>query len=218
MELSEEDKYKDLYKKRSLNLPSLEGPDFKNVGWSPVKPGGSNFKTHKLVVIDDEQMEFVGTFGFSLFGFMFLAIGLVPLIFLILGKVTAPSIFLFLFCSIFGLVGANLLYSINRPTIFSKKDRIYWKGRDKPIPLFSLFTSKGDHVIVDLENIKAIQFLPERIVDSDSNYTSYEINIVLNNDERINVVDHGSKTAARKDAYILADFLDVPILDLLNKL
>jgi hypothetical protein len=40
---------------------------------------------------------------------------------------------------------------------------------------------------------------------------SYELNLVLKDGRRINVVDHGGADKIRTDAATLADFLGVPV-------
>ncbi|RWX50781.1 hypothetical protein VU01_12641, partial [Candidatus Electrothrix marina] len=46
-----------------------------------------------------------------------------------------------------------------------------------------------------------------------SSYCSYEINLVLQDGSRINVVDHGKKNRIREDAHALAEFLGKPLWD-----
>ena len=42
-------------------------------------------------------------------------------------------------------------------------------------------------------------------------YYSYELNMVLNGGERINVMDHGNQAALTGDAQRIARLLDVPV-------
>ena len=46
-----------------------------------------------------------------------------------------------------------------------------------------------------------------------SAYYSYEMNLVLNDGKRLNVVDHGNQAKLREDAQTLATFLNVPVWD-----
>lgn len=62
-----------------------------------------------------------------------------------------------------------------------------------------------------LDDICAIQLISEYCSGDDSSYYSYELNLVLKDASRINVIDHGNKTRILEDTQILADFLDVPV-------
>ncbi len=46
-----------------------------------------------------------------------------------------------------------------------------------------------------------------------SSYYSYELNLVLDDGSRINVVDHGNLDRLRGDAQTLSRFLDKPVWD-----
>ncbi len=68
----------------------------------------------------------------------------------------------------------------------------------------------------DLIKIGAIQLIREYIRGNESNYYSYELNLVCLNGERINIVDHGALRKLREDALILANYLSVPIWDAID--
>ena len=46
-----------------------------------------------------------------------------------------------------------------------------------------------------------------------SSYYSYELNLVLEDGARLNVVDHGDLKALQADAEILSEYLQVPVWD-----
>ena len=64
-----------------------------------------------------------------------------------------------------------------------------------------------------LDRVHAIQIVHERVRDSDSSYTSYEINLVLHDAQRVTVVDHGSLKHIRRDAEQIAELIGVPVWD-----
>ena len=60
--------------------------------------------------------------------------------------------------------------------------------------------------------------LQERVSSSSSSggssrYYSYELNLVLKDGTRLNVVDHGGKSLLNANAETLAQFLNVPVWD-----
>jgi len=193
-------------------LPELElGPDkLGTVDWEPLKGGGTNFKTHKLVFPDKDSIKFTGTTGAYLFGLVFLIPGLI--IFLVGG--IQWSILTTLFGLVFAISGLFIIDSFSIPAMFNKRIGLYWKSRQT---LFSSIFTDKEAFSVNLEDIEAVQLLPEHVSSSDGSYYSYEINLILANKERLNVVDHGHKESALKDANYLAEFLDVPFLNGLDQ-
>ena len=58
-----------------------------------------------------------------------------------------------------------------------------------------------------------MQLLSKFVSGSKSSYYSYELNLVLNDGRRINVVDHGDLKRLRSDVKTLSQFLDKPVWD-----
>ena len=64
---------------------------------------------------------------------------------------------------------------------------------------------------IPLNSIIAIQLNGEHVKNDKGSYKSFELNLVLKDGSRKNVVDHGNLKSIISDAEILSDFLDVPI-------
>ena len=64
-----------------------------------------------------------------------------------------------------------------------------------------------------LEDIHALQLISEYCRGSKRSYYSYELNLVLRNGRRINVMDHGDSEKLREDAKTLSQFLEKPLWD-----
>ncbi len=185
--------------------------------WTPLVPGGANFKTKKLVLKTGTAVAaFKPTIGALLFGFAFFAIGvgvLISGIFVAVKKgVAFESFFLPAFGLIFGSVGAVLLYIFSKPVVFDRNYGYFWKGRLAPEKL--AYDTPKD--CVPLGDIKALQIISEYCSGDKSSYYSYELNLVLGDASRVNVVDHGNVRALRNDAQQLAEFLGVPLWDASN--
>ena len=172
----------------------------------PLNTGGSNFKTHKLVLHSISKVSYRPTIGVILFSLCFLVIGIGALCVTMFNNFESciPFWVALGFGLIFSLAGSFLFYSMCRPRVFDKTSNNYYKG----------FSQKN---ISDLKNsarlneIEALQIIGETIHDNDGSYDSFELNLVLNDASRINVVDHGNLKAIIKDAEYLSEFLDVPI-------
>lgn len=188
--------------------------------WGPLKGGGTNFCTHKMKRVSKTRIEFKTTLGAKLFSGIFGFAGLGIMIgggFLLAKGNTNDAlggmIFMELFGAVFALVGCGLYYSMSTPTVLDAKLGLYWKGRKDPT-----LPSNRDlmKVCVELAEIHAIQLLSEYCRGSGKNsssYWSYELNFVLTDGERVNVVDHGNLVRIRKEAAQLADLLKLPVWD-----
>lgn len=62
-----------------------------------------------------------------------------------------------------------------------------------------------------LKKVHALQLISEYVRGDKSSYYSYELNLVLKDGERINVIDHGDRSAIQRDAQALAGFLGKPL-------
>ena len=78
----------------------------------------------------------------------------------------------------------------------------------------SVGSSRVDDSHVPLAEIYALQILKEYVQSDKGGYYSYEMNLVLADASRINVVDHGDVKRIRREAAMLAAVLDmIPVWD-----
>ncbi|MBN2789300.1 MAG: hypothetical protein JXR69_03850 [Candidatus Delongbacteria bacterium] len=184
--------------------------------WGPAKRGGSNFRTHKLINYGNQRYEFKGSVAAIIFSLVFAMAGLGVLIgfsvFMSTSKTEfeVPMIIPFIFGTIFTIVGYFMYRHMTAPIVFDKNQGYFWKGRKSPREVFNIDSIK---VHSELDQIHAIQILSEYCHTDKSHYYSYELNLVLKDSSRINVVDHGNLAKLREDANLLAEFLEVPIWD-----
>lgn len=183
--------------------------------WTPVKGGGANFRTHKLVQAGENRMEFRATVGSILFSMVFLLAGLGISTGFLVSQLSAGTfafeakmILPVLFGLLFAAAGGLLLYFATIPIIYDKRSGFFWKGWKMPDRSYVKNSSKK---VARLDDIYALQIISEYCSSSKSSYYSYELNIVLKNTDRINVVDHGNLKRLTKDAGALGEFLGVPV-------
>ena len=200
-------------------LDSNNKSDIK-IDQKPLKMGGANFTTHKLVEVSPSRCEFKLTLGTILFcAFLivfplamassFINFSTIHIFFLETVKNNPPVAFPLLLSVIFMIVGWTTFLSFLRPVVFDKNAGFFWKGFRQPSLVYSEKKRKNT---VRLEEIYGLQIIKE-IVYGKSSYTSYELNLVLKNSERINVVDHGNLRKIKEDAQKLSSFLGVPVLE-----
>ncbi len=65
----------------------------------------------------------------------------------------------------------------------------------------------------ELDDVHSVQIISEYCRSDKSSYYSYELNLVLNDGGRINVIDHGCIRTMREDFAALAKFLNKPVWD-----
>jgi hypothetical protein len=178
--------------------------------WGPAKRGGANFRTHSLERIDSNRLEFTASAGARLFYAVFFLVGVGIVIGFTVGAGVRGNVLPIVVGVIFAAAGAGLWYVGAAPIVFDKRKGSFWKGRTSPYDV--RHTSELKHH-APLDRIHALQIISEYIRGNKSSYYSYELNLVLDDGSRLNVVDHGNVERLRADARVLSEFLDKPVWD-----
>lgn len=185
--------------------------------WVPAKSGGANFRTHNLVTVSPDRLEFRASIAAKLFGMLFLLAGLGVMVGFSAVNIQSgraafnmETVFPVIFGAIFTCVGAAVLYFFTQPVVFDRKKGFFWKGRTAPDEVLRKDSIKH---FAELDRIHALQLLSEYCRGNKSSYYSYEINLVLTDGNRINVVDHGNAQKIREQAETIAEFLKKPVWD-----
>lgn len=218
-------KIKTILKKVSRQGPAYDPSVFNDTlametQWTPLKGGGSNFRTHKLVTVNYNRVEFKSTLGAKLFSFVFMVFGAGIPAWIGFNTVQKTGQFFqsdVLFVALFGLlffgIGSFMFYWFAKPVIFDRTKGMYWKGWKAPKGYLAQDSVKEG---CRIGNIHAIQILAEFVRSDKSSYYSYELNLVMKDSSRMNVIDHGSSVKIREDAKLLSEFLGVPVWDAVN--
>ena len=194
--------------------PSQFGdPIATQTNWKPAIGGGSNFRTFKLVKVNPYRVEFKTTIVAILFSLIFALPGIGLLLFLIpivdWSSIDSGIIIGSLLGLIFASLGGYMFYKQMLPIVFDKNEGFFWKGRK---PQAEMFTYEATARHARLELVHALQIVAEYIRGKNDFY-SYELNLVLKNGKRINVVDHGNRNKLVEDAGVLAEVLGIPVGD-----
>ena len=193
---------------------TFDDPVASSTEWGPAKGGGASFGTHKLVPVDSFRLEFRPALGAMVFYGIFFVAGVGLLIgsfFAFAGDGELPAFaILFVVGLVFSLVGGGLGYNGTAPIVFDKRRSAFWRGRTAPHEMANR-ASHPKHA--PLDEIHALQLISELCSSDDGSYYSYELNVVLKDGRRINVVDHGKLGLLQGDAATVSEFLDVPVWD-----
>ncbi|MCF6299939.1 MAG: hypothetical protein L3J52_02300 [Proteobacteria bacterium] len=210
---------KSIQTKRSpvLDLDRFNDAFVHEIEWTPLKRGGSSFQTHKLIEPEPFCLQFVASMGVYLFVGIFGLVGLA----LVSGAVVGPQlnkedslefvwIIPLILGSVFSLIAWFMWRFLAQPKTFNTLRGFYWTGKKQPDPMLYLTHQKT--AAINLSDIHGLQIIRE-LVRSKSSYFSFELNLVLNDKTRINVIDHGKLTAIQADAEKIAELINVPIWD-----
>ena len=201
--------------KKSVNLSEFKDPIAEKTKWKPAKSGGTNFRTHKLFSPTPYRAEFKPSIGAKIIYIFLCLIGLTTIIGFLFtsfkgGKFDPEFIFPIIIGLIFIIIGGGLFYSGSKPIVFDKMSGYFWKGNQDPKQIMD--KSKIKHYC-KLSDIHALQIISENCRGDKSSFYSYELNLVLINAKRINIIDHGNLKKLREDAEILSQFLGKPVWD-----
>lgn len=191
------------------------------INWQPLVDGGANFKTKALNTQNPGQWRYDNTSLNKLFaGFLiwFGAFGaficLITIIFFFMAVV--PLAFM--------VIGIIWRRRMKQAIVFDFEAQAFWKGPKKFHPVNGNYDKVAD--FVKFEDIYAIQILAEVVKSVKSSgshnhrnssfgsdyYDSYEMNLILKDSSRVNVVDHANLNAIKREAYMIAGSLKIPVL------
>lgn len=184
--------------------------------WTPAKRGGSSFRTHRLITAGPTRVEFRASAGAKVFYLLFFLVGLGVFAALAAswfsgaeGSFDMGLLIPLLLSLIFMAVGGYLFSTGTAPVVFDKGRGVFWKGRRGPDEAMDSRSTAG---FVRLDHVHALQLVAEYISGKNS-YYSYELNLVLADGKRVNVIDHGNLDRIQADAKALSLFLGKPLWD-----
>ena len=215
------DSIKDAIKAQSvpLDLTKFNNPIAEQTEWGPLKPGGSNFRTHEFSK-KSGMAYFKATKGNLMFSGAFMLLGIIAPVLMMVSAIknegSSNPVLLAanLIPLVFFFAGFFLYKHSTKPIVFSKTRGYFWKGRLKENESPE---QKKLKEYCRLSDIVALQIIAERVTSSSSSssgstsYRSYEINLILRDAGRLNVIDHGNKIKLLEDTEKLASYLGVPV-------
>ncbi|MBO84842.1 MAG: hypothetical protein CL927_05745 [Deltaproteobacteria bacterium] len=197
--------------------PSLFGdPIAERADWTPLVGGGTNIGTHWLKQQSAHRLVFAASWGARLFAGIFIAVGLTIMVgALLAGFAVLPMPFEgvvggLLFGGIFLVAGGFAWRKMCAPRVFDKRMGAFFRGSRPPAQV-GMAQCSEDHV--PFSQIHALQIIRERVHGKNTSFYSYELNLVLKDAARVNVVDHSKVVRLRREAEELAGFLGVPVWD-----
>jgi hypothetical protein len=193
----------------------FRNPLAEKVSWQPQKSGGSNFKNFKLVLNGSRSLIYKPTTVSYFVSSLFLIGPFIYFIFFFLNDTSSigdqllKPPFVIIIPAFLG-VAIFMGYKMLRPQGFNKQLGYHYKSFKKPTSQREVPESK---YWTKLDDVQAIQIIKERVKSKNSSYSSYELNLVLKDASRVNVIDHSKLDQIKEDARVIADFIGIPYWD-----
>ena len=200
---------KQLAENLALSIKDEQGEPYVDIPGKhegPLVPGGVSFQSMRLVFRQD-SITVKATWKLHLGYILFMAIGTGIFcmgLFSSDGLVWPALIMGALFASI-ALLGSLAMILKKTFPLFDMVDGMFYpKG----------FTRDGSGI--SLRQLNHLEILKERVYNKNGSYDSYELNVVLKDSSRYNLLDHGNAKHLWEDAHGLADRLSLPLVDAQN--
>lgn len=176
--------------------------------WTPVRSGGTKGWARRLVQSGSDRLTFRPTKRKLLFCAVPVLVGVYIIVFQPIQN-SGPSWSQSVVGLVFLAMGLMIGYRLCTPVVVDKRLGACWTGWRAPASAEAARDQDGGAALGD---VRAVQVIPERLRNTESKF-SYEVNLVLADSNRINLVDHSRRSVIREDAQTLGRFLDVPVWD-----
>ncbi len=218
--------FKKLEKLINEQQPLIETVDSKNfnnplaskIDWQPLYCNGSRVQDYFLDDSDPQRIIFKCSKKKYAAAGVFIGIGLVALSLAIMAFFSDANqrLEMFGFAAFFGgvfLIAGTLMWRMTTvPKVFDLENSCYYQAKIKPNQLLDFATQqKTDFTSLSL--IKALQIIHKESRHNGQAYASYQLNLILQDASRVNILSHSNYQAIIEGAEVLAKKLTVPLWD-----
>ncbi len=195
------------------HLYLADDPIAQQTGWAAASEAGAKIGSHQLKRTSSTLYQFKCSTG-AILGFVsFFFLGFASLITAASGVLTDDiygTVILSLVGMLFSIGSVTLFYFLAQPINFDCKRQAFWRGRKDPSQVLNKSELEDYTAFSD---IHAIQLLSEYIIGDrkHASYYNYEINLVLTDAARMNVIDQSDRELVIKNANIIAEFIGKPL-------
>ncbi len=214
-------------KQEKLNnyLSSIDDEIVKNSSFLPLKRGWTNIKSHDLIIDNNWNYLFQVKWFFLILFLIMFSVPIIMTLIIIGGElynsnfqIHSDMVGEFLWPIIISIISlfpaGTLFYFLYRSYLFDFQSWYFYDTRYAK-KLFELIQNeKYKDKIISLNEIEALQVVSERVHGKNTSYTSYELNMILKNSSRVNIIDHWNLEEIRKNASELANKLWVKVYDI----
>lgn len=203
--------------KAQHSLVKFKDPVAQATSWGPVVRGGVRMRNRRLRKASKTRFEFEMTQRGLIAPAFFMLLGLIAAVSILRNFAASETrdivIMAFFAAGAIG-VGVMILRRELVPQVFDKEVGFYYVGEKTPYYFKGEFVGNG----CSLKEVHAIQLIQESVARPKRERRSpffyvYELNLVLADGRRINVLDHSNRKAIQSEGKELARFLNVPCWD-----
>lgn len=172
---------------------TLQDPQALQIQWTPLRRGGASFTTQMLCE-HPKGLEYRKSGNMLALGVVFLIVGVLLLVMSpVFAGMGETGIVIAAFTALVGVTLITVGVLAMRPSSV-------------------LFNYLGAAVTIQRRTVPfgtivALQLLTERIKDDENDFESHELNLVLADGSRLNLVDHGGKQELRGDLARLRELI-----------
>lgn len=206
--------------------PTADSPAVK-LAWTSNSTRSANFANYR-VVASGGFLRVKPTLRKRMFGVFFLLISTImtPVAIIMIGVATGSAerdaseaskwlslVLALLFMLPFWWVGFTSLFARAKFTIDLQRQRYYLGYKDKRLlPSDPKLAGSLAHVVgVQLLSRRVKTKISHSTTDYNRNWTSYQINLVLNSNERVCLLDHANYKSVRRDAEIVGRKMNLEV-------
>lgn len=190
-----------------MSQASISEQELSLINDNPLFPNsGANFCTHKLQKNSSLHFSIDPTGYSKLFSWCVIGLGALGILCSLFVAPSLPSVFGLLGSAIVVAVGFHCKRALEKITEFNIQARNI-KLCSSPFKLNSSYET------IRFSEIKALQLLSKDLSDPDINFNCFELNLILNNNSRYNILNHSNLEQLKSDGYQIAKLLNVAIVD-----
>jgi len=183
------------------------------ISWKPLYKRGTSFQNYKLVEVNNDRIEFTVSLQSTIFYLSFAIVGLLIVIFVLLGIAEGNRPLGFLGGLLFLSFGISGLKSSEMKIVLDREVCALWTGNKDPKRLLKPQKIKGYRSLKRLHSIQLIKKRVESSSRDQGEFTCYEINLIMSHGKRVNVLNHASKNSIKTQAKAISNLFNVPLWD-----
>lgn len=181
---------------------------------APIQTGGTSFASHRRLV-SANRFQWRPTLLVWALGALFVVPALLVLLILLAAgevRISNPASWILpLIALLFIGLGVQVVRRHKVPIIFDRSLGWFWRGRPKAESSADLAMLKE---AVRLTDIRALQLIGSRKMHGPhASWSTWELNLILDNGQRLPVLCHGNLKTLRSDATALSEWLARPLIE-----
>jgi uncharacterized membrane protein (DUF485 family) len=191
-----------------------QDPVVLNTSWETIKNSGQPFKTHELIKTNDDRIEFTTSLTSIFLDSFIMLVGIIIIFFSLFISYRDGSVSIggFIVGLLFIGFSITMFYISSKKSILDKNIMAFWRSRKKET---RRITPHNVEEYRSLNQAHAVQLIKKYVCGTPGSGCAYyhEINLVFDNGERINFVNHTNHKAITIQAKQISEFLNIPLWD-----